>query len=198
MLTKALLMLLASPPAVYLQDVVKAHPEHPLTKLFRGFSRFMFEDLAHHDDYKNVSAKQRQKAAEKVAVEMILRNQSYSRLVEMVMPGHIRLSIHGHNNAGPKFAVRTMPKHVRYAATTEELVNALRADPTQEEDAARETLHIPTPWHNAIVQAGTKVFICKAKLASEEALRDHAVVGNYDRNKDSGCYVLSFQEEINS
>lgn len=191
-------MLLASPPAVYLQDVVKAYPEHPLTKLFRGFSRFMFEDLAHHEDYTNVSAKQRQKAAEKVAIEMILRNQSYSRLVEMVMPGHIRLSIHGHNNAGPKFAVRTMPKHIRHATATEDLVNALKADSTQEEDAARETLHIPTPWHNAIVQAGTKVFICKAKLASEEALRNHAVLGKYHQNKKGGCYVLSFEEEIHS
>lgn len=194
---RALLLLIGSPPAVFLQEIIKTHPEHPLTKLFRGFSRFMFEDLAFHPDYMySVSAKQRHKVAEKVAVEMILRNQSYSRLVEMVMPGHIRLSIHAHNNAGPKFAIRTLPKYVKHATSVDDLVKAVLSAgtrTTQEDDSARETLHIPTPWHNTLVRAGSETFICKAKLA-RGAANMKGVVGKYEQNHEHGCYILSLDD----
>jgi pyoverdine/dityrosine biosynthesis protein Dit1 len=75
-----------------------------------GFSRFMLDDLQAHPDGRNKSKSQRKRLAESVALEMMRRNQAYSHLVELVMPRQVRLSIHAHNNAGPKFAVSLLPK----------------------------------------------------------------------------------------
>lgn len=82
-----------------------------ITALYRGFSRFMLEDLEHHPHTQNKSKSQQKKLSSKVAFEMILvgpplyhqpthaltpeqRNQAYSNLVEMLFPNHVRLSIH--------------------------------------------------------------------------------------------------------
>lgn len=83
-----------------------------ITALYRGFSRFMLEDLEHHPHTQNMSKSQQKKLSSKVAFEMILvclqrmtslpaqplnitqRNQAYSNLVEMLFPNHVRLSIH--------------------------------------------------------------------------------------------------------
>lgn len=84
--------------------------------LYRGFSRFMLEDLALHRSCQNLSQSQRKKLSARVAFEMIKvgyhttqsilspllpqdltpkqRNQAYSNLVELLFPQHIRLSIH--------------------------------------------------------------------------------------------------------
>jgi pyoverdine/dityrosine biosynthesis protein Dit1 len=39
----------------------------------------------------------------------MIRNDAYSNLVSDLFPFHIRLSIHAHNNSGPKFAIRLLP-----------------------------------------------------------------------------------------
>ncbi|EAQ88647.1 hypothetical protein CHGG_05266 [Chaetomium globosum CBS 148.51] len=120
-----------------------------ITALYRGFSRFMLEDLEHHPQTQNKSKSQQKKLSSKVAFEMIL----------MLFPNHVRLSIHAHNNAGPKFGIQLFdPSQVR-------AVEALSAD--GELMASLDLLHIPTPWHNSVVQlAGSDVIlVSKAKLA---------------------------------
>lgn len=84
--------------------------EPSILALYRGFSRFMLEDLDLHPYTKPMSRTQRKKLAVKVSFEMIMvsgailtveaftnsikRNQAYSNLVELLFPDHVRLSIH--------------------------------------------------------------------------------------------------------
>ncbi|KAL2260199.1 hypothetical protein VTK26DRAFT_5873 [Humicola hyalothermophila] len=130
-----------------------------ITALYRGFSRFMLEDLEHLPHAQMMSKSQQKKLSAKVAFEMILRNQAYSNLVEMLFPNHIRLSIHAHNNAGPKFGIHLFdPTRVRAVRTL---------SPRGELMASLDLLHIPTPWHNSVVQLADSgvILVTKAKLA---------------------------------
>lgn len=116
-------------------------PGHPRLALYRGFLKFMTEDLAQHPSVTDLSRKQFKKVVLRVSFEMIKRNDAYSNLVELMFPFHLRLSIHSHNNSGPKFAVRLLKDC---------LVIRLIEDFRQPETL--DLLHVPTPWHNAIVQ----------------------------------------------
>jgi pyoverdine/dityrosine biosynthesis protein Dit1 len=51
----------------------------------------------------SLSKNQRLKQAKIIARKMMVRNQSFSLLVSQHYQNHIRLSIHGHPNHGPKF-----------------------------------------------------------------------------------------------
>lgn len=84
----------------------------------------MLDDLLAHPDGHGKSKSQRKRLAETVALEMMRRNQAYSHLVELVMPRQIRLSIHAHNNAGPKFAVSLLPKTIFRPLTSVSLEDA--------------------------------------------------------------------------
>ncbi|KAI2040117.1 hypothetical protein LOZ44_006703 [Ophidiomyces ophidiicola] len=110
--------------------------------LYRGFSRFMLEDLDLHPLTQALSRSQRKKLATKVSFEMILRNQAYSNLVELMCPDHVRLSIHAHNNSGPKFGIRLFDTKI-YRATHS-------LDKGDGEASSADLLHIPTPWHNCV------------------------------------------------
>ncbi|KAI1655358.1 Pyoverdine/dityrosine biosynthesis protein-domain-containing protein [Daldinia decipiens] len=129
--------------------------------LYRGFSRFMLEDLELHPFTRTMSRSKQKKLSSKVAFEMMMRNQAYSNLVELLFPNHIRLSIHAHNNAGPKFGVQLFdPKLVR---AVESLL------PHSNSMTSRDLLHIPTPWHNCVAKvAGSEVlYVTKAKVVRE-------------------------------
>ncbi|KAF6066909.1 Pyoverdine/dityrosine biosynthesis family protein [Candida albicans] len=79
---------------------------HPRLSLFRGFSKFMTEDLALHPTTSHLTRKKFKKIVAKIAFEMIKRNDAYSNLVELMFPFHLRFSIHAHCNSGPKFVVK--------------------------------------------------------------------------------------------
>jgi hypothetical protein len=90
------------------------------------------------------------------------RNQAYSNLVELMFPNHIRLSIHAHNNSGPKFGIQLFDKS--QFRTTESL------DPSSIIAASSvDLLHIPTPWHNSVVQvAGSPyLYVTKSKVVAD-------------------------------
>lgn len=190
---RALMLGLFAPPEPYYRDLVKCQPDHPITALYRGFSRFMYEDLVLGSS--PVSKSQRKKAAEEVAFTMIQRNQTYSRMVESVMPRHVRLSIHAHDNAGPKFAVRVMPWAIKHAENTDVLVNA--GNMTQEDASygswdAKGTGHIPTPWHNTLVEVhtsgGRQVFLCRQSVIREALQR--GMEGEYVEHERGARYVI--------
>ncbi|KAI5865800.1 Pyoverdine/dityrosine biosynthesis protein-domain-containing protein [Durotheca rogersii] len=139
--------------------------------LYRGFSRFMLEDLKFNRSTCSKSRSGQKKLSTKIAFEMILRNQAYSNLVEMLFPNHVRLSIHAHNNAGPKFGIQLFdPERVR----------AVESLPPNNSPSmnSRDLLHIPTPWHNCVVEvAGHEfLYVSKAKVA-REALRTGEMTG---------------------
>ncbi|KAL4768622.1 Pyoverdine/dityrosine biosynthesis protein-domain-containing protein [Aspergillus nidulans var. acristatus] len=131
--------------------------KHPETlALYQGQSRFMLEDLGAYLSERNIGSKARKRIASKVAEEMIARNHAYSNLVELLFPHHVRLSIHAHTNAGPKFGIRLFPRGaVRAAPTAQSLLSMSQSKSESESGAITNPLYefqIPTPWHNCLVR----------------------------------------------
>lgn len=136
--------------------------DNALLALYRGFSRFMLEDLELHPATQDMSRSKQRKLATKVSFEMIMRNQAYSNLVELIFPNHVRLSIHAHNNAGPKFGIQLFdPLVVRAVESLSPDAMAMKSS---------DLLHIPTPWHNCVVEVeGSNVLlVTKSKVAKEQ------------------------------
>lgn len=129
---------------------------HPRLYLYRGFNKFMSDDLIHFQRENKLSGKKYKKLVSLVAFEMIRRNDAYSNLVELVFPFHLRLSIHAHPNCGPKFGIR--------------LLNPETCAPhDHNQDVEDRFLHIPTPWHNSIYkfEGQTKMIVAASALAEE-------------------------------
>ncbi|KXH38998.1 pyoverdine/dityrosine biosynthesis protein [Colletotrichum salicis] len=150
--------------------------------LYRGFSRFMLEDLELHPSFLGMTRSQRKKLSPKVAFEMIMRNQAYSNLVELLLPNHVRLSIHAHNNAGPKFGIQLFDPAVVRA------VEGLSPDGTPM--TSRDLLHIPTPWHNCVVEVEGSPYLLVTKASvPRQAVSLGAVTGEIS-TKNAPCFVL--------
>ncbi|KAK0736368.1 Pyoverdine/dityrosine biosynthesis protein-domain-containing protein [Apiosordaria backusii] len=152
-----------------------------ITRLYRGFSKFMLEDLENHPLTKKMSRSKQKKLSAKVAFEMIVRNHAYSNLVEMLFPNYVRLSIHAHNNAGPKFGIQLVdPTKVR-------AVTSLSAD--GELMTSVDLLHVPTPWHNCVVELqGSEIMLMtKAKLA-RTALSKGSFTGSLTKTDSGRAY----------
>ncbi|KAL0943934.1 pyoverdine dityrosine biosynthesis protein [Colletotrichum truncatum] len=150
--------------------------------LYRGFSRFMLEDLELHPFTQKMTRTQQKKLSTKVAFEMIMRNQAYSNLVELLFPNYVRLSIHAHNNAGPKFGIQLFdPAVVR-------VVEGLSPDGVPM--ASRDLLHIPTPWHNCVVEIeGSPYLLVTKSNIPQTALETGAMTGGVS-NIGGASYVL--------
>ena len=138
--------------------------QHSALKLYRGFCRFMQEDLSINGYTKGLSRSQLKKLSSKVSFEMIQRNEAYSNLIELLFPHHIRLSIHAHDNSGPKFGIRLFGPNVRP-------LENLSFDAAEMRSV--DLLHVPTPWHNCLVEVSghstlimTKSNAVKAALSS--------------------------------
>lgn len=150
--------------------------------LYRGQTRFMLEDLADVPSVKSLSGKQKKKTAALVAEEMISRNQGYSNLVELLLPNYVRLSIHAHNNKGPKFAIRLLPKHM--VRPIDDLENRL-------EPAAAYEFQIPTPWHNCMIKVEGDEFIYLARSAvAKKALASSDYTGSWVNGPDGSYFNL--------
>ncbi|KAK4949611.1 dityrosine synthesis enzyme [Elasticomyces elasticus] len=174
-----------APPKEYIADLKDRVPDHSTTALYRGFHRFMLDDLSSHPDNKDLSANERNKQASRVALEMIVRNQAYSRLVELVCPSMISLSIHAHENAGPKFAVGLIP-----FANNSDSVPELRI--TTVEDAKEPSdkhLHISTPWHSCLAEIDGMTVVCKSKIL-RDAIKNGRFSGGWTE-KRGGRYILT-------
>lgn len=145
-------------------------PNHPRLYLFRGFSKFMTEDLRLLPYFKDMSRKKFKKIVSKIAFNMIKRNDAYSNLVELVFPHHMRLSIHAHTNSGPKFGIKVIsPKQCRMVKSLEEST----------EPKSEDLLHIPTPWHNVVVHlvdSSESYYLTKA-IVVKDALEEGSYKG---------------------
>lgn len=152
---RKVLMLGCDDNADLLRKQIKT-PNHPRLYLYRGFSKFMCEDLAKTEIAKAVLKKKYKKLILAVAFEMIRRNDAYSNLVELIFPFHLRFSIHAHHNAGPKFGIRLLDPAICTVAGHDQ----------NEED---RLLHIPTPWHNSIfkMENSEKFIVSPSRLADE-------------------------------
>ncbi|KAE8347649.1 hypothetical protein BDV24DRAFT_146472 [Aspergillus arachidicola] len=169
--------------------------------LYRGFSRFMLQDLEQHPLTQSLSRSCRKKLATRVSFEMILRNQAYSNLIELMFPDCLRLSIHAHNNSGPKFGIRLFDTATVRAIRQ---LDSVGSDDNNGDDASAATashlLHIPTPWHNCIVEVAgdPKLYIVKYGVIKDSLLTDkyssELIKGNLA--KGEGAFV-SLERPLN-
>ena len=158
-LCRKLMLGIGGPDRAYIRQLIEKQEPDALG-LYRGQTRFMLEDLADIPSVKSLSGKQKKKTAALVAEEMMSRNQAYSNLTELLLPNYVRLSIHAHNNAGPKFAIRLLPANMVRAIDS--LETRLEPNPVYE-------YQLPTPWHNCMikVEGDEFMYLAKAQVARD-------------------------------
>ncbi|CAI1853507.1 hypothetical protein SEUBUCD646_0B05090 [Saccharomyces eubayanus] len=161
--------------------------DHPRLHLYRGFSRFMMEDLSLLTHFQTFSRKKFKKTISKIAFNMIKRNDAYSNLVELIFPHHLRISIHAHTNSGPKFGIKVISNdQCSIVSSLEDL----------EEPEFEDFLHIPTPWHNCVVKVEDekeKYFLTKSKVikdALEKGMYDGEWKDTRFDNGEGGHFVI--------
>ncbi|KAF1942551.1 hypothetical protein EJ02DRAFT_502798 [Clathrospora elynae] len=156
-LCRKLMLGIGGPDRVHIRQLIEKQEPDALGQ-YRGQTRFMLEDLADISSVKSLSGKQKKKTAALVAEEMMSRNQAYSNLTELLLPNYVRLSIHAHNNAGPKFAIRLFPANMVRAIDC--LETRLEPNPVYE-------YQLPTPWHNCMikVEGDEFMYLAKAQVA---------------------------------
>jgi hypothetical protein len=151
-------------------------------QLYRGQTRFMLEDLADVPAVKGLSAKQRKKTAALVAQEMMSRNQAYSNLVELLLPNYVRLSIHAHDNRGPKFAVRLLPKM---------LVRPIESLENRFEPVEAYEFQLPTPWHNSIIKVeGDELLYLARSQVARKAIAGPEFEGSWTESPNGSYFSL--------
>jgi len=118
-------------------------------KMYLGFTRFIMEDIydffQEDKELQNFALKKQKNSgnsrnfikndSKKTAKKVMIRNDAYSTMVQHLFPLFVRLSIHAHNNAGPKFAIQLIP-----------------LEKISHDDVDEKHFHIPTPWHNVAVE----------------------------------------------
>jgi pyoverdine/dityrosine biosynthesis protein Dit1 len=180
-LCRKLMLGIGGPDRAYIRSLIEQQEPDALG-LYRGQTRFMLEDLADIPAVKSMSGKQKKKTAALVAEEMMSRNQAYSNLTELLLPNYVRLSIHAHNNAGPKFAVRLLPAHIVRAI--DNLETRLEPNPVYE-------YQLPTPWHNCMikVEGDEFMYLAKAQVA-RKALQSPDFEGSWVDGPDGSYFSL--------
>lgn len=174
---RKILMLGCDDNAQVLREQIST-PNHPRLYLYRGFNKFMAEDLAETEIAKLISRKKFKKLTSAVAFEMIRRNDAYSNLVELVFPFHLRLSIHAHHNAGPKYGICLLSRDICAPAG-------------HNKDEEDRLLHIPTPWHNSVFKIeNSDKYIVSPSLLSAEIDKQGELVGGWDEAERCFVYTL--------
>ncbi|KAF2031087.1 hypothetical protein EK21DRAFT_18352, partial [Setomelanomma holmii] len=180
-LCRKLMLGIGGPDRNYIRQLI-TEQEPDALGLYRGQTRFMLEDLADVPSVKSLSGKQKKKTAALVAEEMMSRNQAYSNLTELLLPNYVRLSIHAHNNAGPKFAVRLLPASKVRAIDC--LETRLEPNPVYE-------FQLPTPWHNSMikVEGDEFMYLARAQIA-RKALESPDYSGAWVEGPDGSYFSL--------
>lgn len=154
--------------------MIKTDPA--VKKTYLGFFMFYMEEFFDYmeEDRKSLTKKfemslTKMRAITKIKAKQIMtRNEAYSNMVSDLFPVHVRLSIHAHNNKGPKWAIRLVPTD----QVTQLLVN-------------HKYLHIPTPWHNVVVEDMEGKYFLVKKYRVER----------HNENPDEPCFELRFYED---
>lgn len=154
----------------------------PTLKLYRGLMKFMSDDLAHNKGFASKGSNQRKRIISRVAKVMIMRNYAYSNLVELLFPSHIRLSIHAHDNSGPKFGIRLFPKQC--VRVVEDLASCGA-------QISLDEYHTPTAWHNCLVYIDGEAapYLVKAR-AAHKAIANGLFEGQWVETETGGLFAL--------
>ncbi|OJD31391.1 pyoverdine dityrosine biosynthesis protein [Diplodia corticola] len=178
-LCRKLMMALGQNDKTMLRSLISSQDRSTLG-LYRGLSRFMLDDLSQSRAFAGgLSVSKRKKMASAVAAEMMVRNCAYSNLVELLFPSHVRLSIHAHDNSGPKFAIR--------------LLAAIAVDDLESRSAqaSLDNYHTPTPWHNclAYVEGEPTPYLVKAR-AAHDAIAKGYLQGAWTGSENGSYFAL--------
>ncbi|KAI1361226.1 Pyoverdine/dityrosine biosynthesis protein-domain-containing protein [Xylaria arbuscula] len=151
-------------------------------KSYRGLSRFMLQDLE-GPLFAGQSTSRKKKTAAASASEMMLRNQAYSNILELLYPNYVRLSIHAHNNRGPKFGIRLFPRNK---------VRAINDIDGRHEPVPLYDFQLPTPWHNSIVkvEGDDRAYLTKASVARQAIASGKYTGGWIDDEGKGGHFHL--------
>ncbi|KAL6049557.1 Pyoverdine biosynthesis [Balamuthia mandrillaris] len=84
-----------------------------LLQVYRGYLIFMRYDLEPQFEQSSLSNSQKKKRIRDIARQLICRGNVFSELVRRRYPDHVRLSIHCHDNRGPKYAISIAPSKFR-------------------------------------------------------------------------------------
>jgi hypothetical protein len=180
-LCRKLMLGIGGPDRSYIRQLI-TEQEPDALGLYRGQTRFMLEDLADVPAVKSLSGKQKKKTAALVAEEMMSRNQAYSNLTELLLPNYVRLSIHAHNNAGPKFAVRLLPANK---------VRAIDCLETCREPNPVYEYQLPTPWHNCMIKVeGDEFMYLGRSQIARKALESPDYTGAWVDGPDGSYFSL--------
>ncbi|KAI0855121.1 Pyoverdine/dityrosine biosynthesis protein-domain-containing protein [Xylaria cubensis] len=159
----------------------------PTLKSYRGLSHFMLNDLA-GPSFDGQSTSRKKKTASSVAAEMMARNQAYSNLLELLFPNYVRLSIHAHNNRGPKFGIRLFPR---------DRVRAIDDIEGRHEPVPRYDYQIPTPWHNSIVRIeGDDIAYLTKACVARQAIAGGRYKGGWVEDGEEGGHFLLRDVEL--
>eukprot|EP01096_Ripella_sp_DP13-Kostka_P001247 TRINITY_DN1149_c1_g1_i1.p1 TRINITY_DN1149_c1_g1~~TRINITY_DN1149_c1_g1_i1.p1 ORF type:complete len:496 (+),score=199.44 TRINITY_DN1149_c1_g1_i1:121-1608(+) len=122
-----------------IEQAIKNEPESTFT--YRGFIKFLQSD---REWGPKMTTSQIKKFCGITAKNMLYRNKAFSKLVNDLYPTAVRLSIHAHTNAGPKYGVRLVP----------------------------DLPFCITPWHNVLVEFanGSKVLMKRETAESIPSL----------------------------
>ena len=123
-----------------LRKRIKIEPE--ARAMYRGITRFIFEDYAGLEVFKNESRTSLQKMARSAAYRLIQRSNAWTRLLERHFENAVRLSIH------PQFRV-SRKIGIKLAETDDCWL---------------------TPWHGAALKKDNKIFLVKRKDAERIGL----------------------------
>jgi pyoverdine/dityrosine biosynthesis protein Dit1 len=150
--------------------------------LYRGQARFMQSDLA-SPDFLAKTPKQKKKTSFLVATEMILRNQAYSNMLELLLPNYVRLSIHAHTNKGPKFGICLLPRD--QVRAIDSVVDRHALCPSYE-------FQVPTPWHNSIIQieGDNRIYLGKAEIVHKATAEGDFEGGWVEDNVQGGHFAI--------
>lgn len=111
--------------------------------MYRGITRFLFEDFTGLDSFQNTSKTQIQKLARQTAYRVIQRSNAWSDLIAKQFPDAVRLSIHPQMRESAKIGIKMIPN----------------------QDAWR------TPWHSVAVKKGSEYFLVSRAHIDESESR---------------------------
>ncbi len=103
--------------------------EREADEMYRGITRFLFEDFSGLEEYKDLTRNAIQNLARQAAYRVIQRSNAWGRLVAKKMPDSVRLSIHPQFRVSEKIGLNLIDETDCWA----------------------------TPWHSVVVKQGEKI-----------------------------------------
>ena len=121
----------------------KSQSDRDTQSMYRGITKFMYEDFVGLSDFTGMSNTQIQKAAKRTALRVIQRSNAWGVLLEKRFPDALRLSIHPQFRVSPKIGIKLS-----------ECTDCWR-----------------TPWHSVAILDNEKVYLEKRSQIDENAYR---------------------------